>query len=81
MPKLCPKMMASMGISLVPVAAQGYWYEPSKVPTSVNPYNYPSLLYGSDGPRGGSGVPGEVLVALELVQIQGEPTRSGGGSV
>ena len=26
MPKLCPKMMASMGLGLVPVAPQGSWY-------------------------------------------------------
>ena len=36
-------MMASMGLSLVPVAPQGSWYKPSKVPKYMNPYNYPRL--------------------------------------
>ena len=44
MPKLCPKMMASMGLSLVPVAPQGSWYEPSKVPTLVFLFNHPSHI-------------------------------------
>ena len=43
MPKKCAKMIAFTGLKLVPVAINHSWYEPSKVPTSVNPYNYPSI--------------------------------------
>ena len=48
MPKKCAKMRAFMGISAASVALHGSWYEPSKVPTEVNPYNYPSKRIFSD---------------------------------
>ena len=32
-PKMCPKKVASTGLSLVPVAIGVCWYKPSKVPT------------------------------------------------
>ena len=41
MPKNCAKMIAFMGLSAASVALHGSWYEPSKVPTQENPYNYP----------------------------------------
>ena len=34
-PKMCPKKVASTGLSLVPVAIRVCWYKPSKVPTLV----------------------------------------------
>ena len=41
MPNKCTKMTAFMGLSAASVALHGSWYEPSKVPTLVNPYIHP----------------------------------------
>ena len=43
MPKKCATIIAFMGLSAASVALHGSWYEPSKVPTQVNPYDYPSF--------------------------------------
>ena len=44
MPNMCLKMIVARGLSLVPVAHQGFLYEVFEDPTLVNHCEYPRLL-------------------------------------